>query len=926
MGIEFSFAEVIAFLEENGLTLPSWVIGIVLLLIFAQFLGLFTLLGKVPALIRGVGRVVGRFRYDAETKRFIIVRNRFAEHLISEIKRLNREADWNDFYYTQLEATVEVDQSGDYGERNLIVTIWNFLTTPIRRAFGIGYGRIVKDSLIQAIESSSSRTFLVIGDPGSGKTVSLRHLFLRLAQKAAMSKNRQTVLPIYLNLKSLDIPAINITADDVRQWILTQIETGQDRLIYGFLDNHFEEMLDTGQFFFLFDSFDEIPAVMDAHEDAEIVRAYALALHRFLTAPHGCSGLISSRPYRAPKIFVGQRLTIRSLDDKRIRNALDKYLTGENALFRQIWDELITQKRDLLKVARNPFYLSLIARYTTENRALPTRHYDLFDHFVQSRVLADEQRLAAYELTPANAVQQASRLAYQMMQTDHVGLVATEDELRKLLQTHGWKNETVTRLLGALTYSKLGTLSTFSTTQPKIFSFVHRRFHEYFCALYLREHAEQIPIADLMLDNRWREVLVLLCEILSVEHLKPVFEIADDVLMTAHNEAVTHQQKRYAFEVLSFLKDGFRSRLSDLPQYLRETCGSFIDIELRHGTILDQKRAIENIGLAPQDENNDLIYAALESDSDWVRGAAIEACEALREMTIEVEEIIRDRLLLLYRHRTLYPLPRKFHSLENSANPLLRDLGKLQKRFRSVSILMILMSLLMTILLLAYLRVDGPQPSARLILLISLLMLYLGGRLKPIAIMVASKTSFGQMTGWLFRSMRLLVGIGAFFAAFFGATFGLIYLIARATKLTTDDLLLIVLYGFISVQALHILLVKSRREKWFKDLRTIASNIFYIFHDLRLVIGLLYRPQTCPRKSQDVPMILEKLRTNTGNVWFVRNLSRWIPFDSNSQPLIYLAQNSKGELRDALFQVVEMWEDSAEIVADEAKAQNSHGH
>jgi hypothetical protein len=187
-------------------------------------------------------------------------------------------------------------------------------------------------------------------------------------------------------------------------------------------------MMDKGLFFFLFDSFDEIPAIMDAQEDAEPVKAYALALNRFLHGMHGCRGLVASRPYRAPKIFVGQRMTIKPLSVKRIRSALEKYLTHHSHLAKRIWQDLICERDDLLYIASNPFYLNLIARYVADTRRLPVRQYDLFEHFVQSRVYVDEERLRSFGLAPEETVNKASILAYTMSSTSDIGLAACRSE------------------------------------------------------------------------------------------------------------------------------------------------------------------------------------------------------------------------------------------------------------------------------------------------------------------------------------------------------------------------------------------------------------------------------------------------------------------------------------------------------------------
>jgi hypothetical protein len=56
-------------------------------------------LNKLKALI------IRKDRYDQ--KQFNALRNNFLKHLTYEVERLNREADWADFNYTELEAEVD---------------------------------------------------------------------------------------------------------------------------------------------------------------------------------------------------------------------------------------------------------------------------------------------------------------------------------------------------------------------------------------------------------------------------------------------------------------------------------------------------------------------------------------------------------------------------------------------------------------------------------------------------------------------------------------------------------------------------------------------------------------------------------------------------------------------------------------------------
>ena len=87
---------------------------------------------------------------------------------------------------------------------------------------------------------------------------------------------------------------------------------------------------------------------------------------------------------------------------------------------------------------------------------------------------------------------------------------------------------------------------------------MHRRFQEYFCARYLRNHAQDAPLEYLFHDNRWREVLVLLSEVMPKNDLQVLLSIAHKAIEDGLKTTPNSKEHRNAIETLQFLKDGFR--------------------------------------------------------------------------------------------------------------------------------------------------------------------------------------------------------------------------------------------------------------------------------------------------------------------------------------------------------------------------------
>ena len=694
MAVIDELMELIDSFELVGIPIQNYVITIILILMFLIII--IEISKKFIKYGKNVIKAIETRFYNRETMQFIKIRKNFVDHLVYELQRLNREADWNDFLYTELEAEVEVDRSLDLDippSKNPIVWI-SSLCQIVGNSIRISPTLKVRKNLIQAIMSSKSRSFLVIGDPGSGKTVSLRHLFLEMARKCSSSKDKAAVVPIYLNLKHLDVEPDEVNADKVHDWIIEQLRADQDRTIHEFLDKNFEQMLKNGAFFFLFDSFDEIPAVMDAQEEHMAVHRYAEALDSFIHSQHRCRGLVSSRPYRAPKIFMGPRMTIRPLSNKRIKKALEKYMGQEIALADRLWQQLIQNRDDMLYIAQNPFYLGLLARYAKENQDLPDRNYDLFEHFVQTRAHTDEERLCHLGLTPDELVERASILAFAMTRTSHIGLEVNVDQVHEVTisfnETSGWDPNMIEPLLNALAYSKLGRISQEEPGNPGDFSFVHRRFHEYFCARYLKQNPNIVLSENLASDDRWRDVLVLLCEVLPSENLIMIFDTARSNLtqgINADSGSIEHQK---AIETIRFLRDGFRSRMNDLPIDIRVMCSKFIQRQLEFGNLLDQKRAIEGVSIADDELAHSILKSALTSDSEWLRETAIRSCRILRNIPQETAKAIRHHI---YRRYIGYKICHDYdttYSVLFSSPPILRPFRSFSKILVAATVFQVL--------------------------------------------------------------------------------------------------------------------------------------------------------------------------------------------------------------------------------------------
>ncbi|MCK5267387.1 MAG: NACHT domain-containing protein [Spirochaetes bacterium] len=949
-------------LEWLGLYLPDWFLKVIFVL---ALVGLISKPLEIfyKILSNSIKFLKTRF-YNPEIKQFVDIRNNFVKHLEYEVNKLNLEADWNDFLYTELEAEVEVDPSFDLdylSSKTPFFWIRSFYRL-VKNSIGLSPTSKVEKNLIQAIMNSKSRAFLVVGDPGAGKTVSLRHLFLEMVQKSS-SKHKDAIVPIYLNLKHLNLEPDDISADKVHEWILEQLRSRQDRTLHEFLDKNFEQMLNDGEFFFLFDSFDEIPAVMDAQEEQDIVHKYARALNDFIYSQHQCRGLISSRPYRAPKTFIGQRMIIRSLSNKRIKKALYKYMGQQSELANKLWQEL-QHRDDLLYIARNPFYLGLLSGYAKENETLPERHYDLFEHFVINRAQTDEERLNSFGLTPEELVEQASILAFAMTRSPHIGLEVNTDQVGEItigLENSGWNPNTAGALLDALSYSKLGRMSQEEPGSPRSFSFVHRRFHEYFCARYLRENPQIAPFENLIADNRWREVLVLLCEVLPSEDLTRIYEIARSALsdgITAESGSIEH---RKSIEAIRFLRDGFRSRIVDLPIEIRMLCSKFIQKQFETGNLLDQKRAIEGLSIVDDDSIHSILEPALTSDSAWLRETALKSCHNLRTISKQIENGILSHLFLRYLNFEIYK-DYHFYSILFSAQSSLHTFKSFLRLLAVSATLQIIIygvffvyGLLFNNLIIIILILGGVYAFMNRPYLISMNLGILGFTLFSYIIILLfniTKTDYKilDIITWI---LIILIFINMYLSYYNNVLFKiqtilknpwnylfnlknlLIQLLNDLKQWNNikDTILSISLmvwilkvieisisnnfsitsiystYNFIEASIILLTFSLMIIGIVFKILNVFRPYFLLIFDQSKL-IKFSYILDSRPTTAYEAVQILNTLKTDVGKIQFVSLLNKWLPIGTDPEVIIEEANKQSGVVRDKLYQLAEIWQDS----------------
>ncbi|MDJ0682746.1 MAG: NACHT domain-containing protein [Xenococcaceae cyanobacterium MO_167.B52] len=646
----------------QGKELPVWLIltiNIILLAIFV-LLAIWVVLFVLSKIKNSFIEEFWPLFYNQEQRRHRLKRQLFADYIESEIRNLNSREEWKDYRFTELEAEIEAE-----GRRKGLSLIPFFYSTQrgLRR----------EQSLSKALELSSERLILVEGDPGSGKSVALRHVARKLAKSAMKSRRVKSVIPLYINLKKLERSSEEpIDRNLIESFVKKELNRINDRDIEEFLDNEFDIGLKQKTWLFLFDSFDELPEVLSSVEADEFTRSYAEAIDDFLGGFNKCQGIIASRQFRGPKHLGWPRFRILPLEDRR------QELIRKAQLDLPIEKELISQLRnasqEIHEMTKNPMFLGILCENMRDGSPFPQNTHSIFESYLEKRLTRDQDRLKKrFNLEPSAVRTMAEKVAFCMSLDPNLGLSPTRAEIRNAMSNLEFRVPgNFDQFLNALEYLKLARSEdeTIAGDSP-LFTFSHRRFQEYFGTCVVLRDLNRINPRQLLTDGRWRETTVVIFQTQEPENFAPILAEARDLLdkvrasITGLIDDPIEYVNRESFEqsssapknfswspgllnLLGLLQDGFISRMNDLPDDIQMQAGRLLLSASTKGNLFDKKWSLEVAGITPQPVLLWLLRNAFSSESQWLKEVAYRQAARLSKIPDDISADIRRALLSLF--------------------------------------------------------------------------------------------------------------------------------------------------------------------------------------------------------------------------------------------------------------------------------------
>lgn len=525
--------------------------------------------------------------------------------LESQIRDIDRDTNWSNEYYTPLEAEVEVRTSN-------------------------GTKKVVKD-LLEAIKGSKDRLFLMIGDPGAGKSVALRKLCLDILKDSV----KKEYIPIYVNLKEWvstnDWHKTPPKWQDLESFVKESL-LNKDRHLGDFFEKYYDVLDENGNLFFVLDSFDEIPQVLGTTAESKLIEDLTKVCREFLVGAKQprSKGILASREYRMPRaeyLEANTTLRVRPFSEAKIETTL----LQSGKVQKEIVERLFRERRDLIPILRNPFISSLLQSYLVNNKnKLPLNQSELYADYIDQSMEQAQKRLNLSHIPKSLVLDFAIQGAKLIFSES--GLQAPINLLRSNI-----KIEHFDEIISILRYTRIARGNIIGAD---IFSFTHRRFYEYFvvCDLLTQEGFD-LPLETIPTDSKWRDTLVLYCEVAPSNKAQKIADYCWEII--SKSDSISDRNAKHC---LRFLTEAYKGRI-DCLSHFSEYLSSFIinQINLKNDPI-DVKIAIEALGILQPSHIDKGCYKAFKINDIWINDTTLRSCRHLSEISQELSSEISKML------------------------------------------------------------------------------------------------------------------------------------------------------------------------------------------------------------------------------------------------------------------------------------------
>jgi HEAT repeat protein len=371
-----------------------------------------------------------------------------------------------------------------------------------------GFWKTTRELIALDVAQKRFARFVLLGDPGAGKTASLHHLARTLIED--YRGGRSTTLPFFASFSLWT---------DVRIDALTFLQTCFSRIAGAAspLAGRLQTLLANGNMVVMLDGLNEMPGRRH-REDKTAVAPIQQELLEQLSSGAGLSRrqdprerslrelaavsavrsqfIVSCRTHEFFQSPSWQEIHVLPMDNEQIQRFIGKYLPPAQA---KVLAGSLEKMPALRSLAQNPFFLRSMTVLQSSTLSLVENKGQFLRCLYEELLKREASRGAPIQTKRITKVM--ALLAYRMIKRDSIG---SQVDLRPFVKT-----ESLTPLLatGLLRAKADGTIV-----------FYHQLVQEFLAALALREGWARPRLSVLLLEKKWIEVLVLWHNIASNAH------------------------------------------------------------------------------------------------------------------------------------------------------------------------------------------------------------------------------------------------------------------------------------------------------------------------------------------------------------------------------------------------------------------------